>query len=1161
MSVVEYAAPDQYIDNVVFLYNFTYNSDDYIDDINKNNVLQNNLYIDYSNGLYCDGSNYLEIEHNDWFNFSNKNYTIEFLIQPGMIANSSSGIIAHKSNNVGWQFYFDRNNLLFFELNTLSICSQTFFDVDQWYYVILTKENNWYRLYVNGRLEGEIYFDESIDSSASLLVGTNYLKNSFMNCYIKCIRFTENVVRYSIPDSLTENDPDPYVNVLYLRMNSNIFCPYAEEIVLLCQSNFDENTNTIIDNSYSSTITNNNVINSTARTKFNKSSFYFNGNSSNLSITSPNFNFYNKDFSIEMQVFARNNVQKQSIFAFFDSTNTNGLNVSIENEYIKVFLIINNVYFEQTELTYPIKSNIWNHICFSYENGIVYLWLNHQIVTKKNVFVLPNLNLNMLVGGNSNLGWFNGYMDDIQIVNKKVSKTTNIQIPDSKKILKPNEVLYINSTENFSSPDIYSSFVVLNMRNELNYNDDCGHAVTLQGNATISTLVKKFGNGSLQFNKNDYNINNCVVIQTNNDFEWPNDFTIEFWCYLNSISPLGTVLYDGNTTNCFQLFVDSNGNLNVNLGGVSTLIGGTSAFNIQTKKWNHIAVTRYSGILRVFINGTLIGQTNYTNTFNQPFQVYLGRSYDNNLNNVGIDGYFDDIRITKGIARYVESFNINTIQEIPPCYSIINDDAKSHKIILFNVNIDKINNHFLESSLNFNGNNSYLVIKDQVDNLSLGMNDFAISFWIKPKSFSTTQCLFDFRQTINDKSIYAILQTNGKIAFYYATSLLFITDLNLNNSSWNFIDIERKNNILYIYINEKLSNLIYFNNEIVCYQLTIGKTIDNLNILNAYVEEFRITNKDNQYVIIDAKPLIPIDAQSYLYNSVDLTPITQNGNVILTSENKKYGNTSVKFGSNNYNYLRTIQKFNYVLNPNFTIDFWVYVPTNLLQSSWGNVIFADQSDIYQGFAIALDSNTRKVKLRINGFLFETNSIINQNTWTHVAVVNIKNKLHVYVNGIKDTNIFDLLPYPKPYQFYIGNQIGNWGNQFNGYIDDLRVTNTVRWTQNFTPHSREPTTTYWQFETPKFKYPTSKTIFRGKIYDNNGNPMKTTIMFYNQNTGEFLGSVESDDSGYYSIDVNAPICFAVILDNHNPPIYQPMVFTNLIPVEYPDLIFSSNNVPS
>ncbi len=174
--------------------------------------------------------------------------------------------------------------------------------------------------------------------------------------------------------------------------------------------------------------------------------------------------------------------------------------------------------------------------------------------------------------------------------------------------------------------------------------------VTAVGNAKISTAQSKFGTASCALDvSGDY-----LTIPHNAAFSIQGgDFTIEMWVrraasgvshYL--MSKRSPTLTDGwewriNATNFMQFF---------HTGG-SSVIGDVS---VPSGAWCHIAVCRSGSSLTMWIDGAAAGAgTVSSGTENTDTTIKLGCD---NVGSTGFNGYIDDIRITKGIARYTTSF-------------------------------------------------------------------------------------------------------------------------------------------------------------------------------------------------------------------------------------------------------------------------------------------------------------------------------------------------------------------------------------------------------------------------------------------------------------------------------------------------------------------------
>jgi hypothetical protein len=79
--------------------------------------------------------------------------------------------------------------------------------------------------------------------------------------------------------------------------------------------------------------------------------------------------------------------------------------------------------------------------------------------------------------------------------------------------------------------------------------------------------------------------------------------------------------------------------------------------SISTSTWYHLAVSRSGTSTKLFVNGVQGGST-YTDSTNYVSTTpsFIGALYDGS----SLNGYIDDLRITKGFARYTSNFTAPT---------------------------------------------------------------------------------------------------------------------------------------------------------------------------------------------------------------------------------------------------------------------------------------------------------------------------------------------------------------------------------------------------------------------------------------------------------------------------------------------------------------------
>lgn len=197
--------------------------------------------------------------------------------------------------------------------------------------------------------------------------------------------------------------------------------------------------------------------------------------------------------------------------------------------------------------------------------------------------------------------------------------------------------------------DPYWNNVVLAMHmDDTGLTDVKGHTVTLTGNAARSSAQSKFGGYSAYLDGSG----DLVAVASSSDFAFgTGDFTIEFF-YRQSAA--------GN-----PYLIDCRPNSSTNGAYVTVyLTGGTVVFftnsaaritssAVSLNTWYHVALCRSGTSTRMFIEGAQVGTT-YTDTTNYVTCPVNIAASGNVL--YTLTGFIDDLRITKGVARYKANF-------------------------------------------------------------------------------------------------------------------------------------------------------------------------------------------------------------------------------------------------------------------------------------------------------------------------------------------------------------------------------------------------------------------------------------------------------------------------------------------------------------------------
>ena len=196
---------------------------------------------------------------------------------------------------------------------------------------------------------------------------------------------------------------------------------------------------------------------------------------------------------------------------------------------------------------------------------------------------------------------------------------------------------------------------LLNFNNAGIFDSTAKNNIETVADAQVDTSTKKFGTGSMEFD----GTGDWLLIADNPDQRLgTGNFTIEFWVYLatGDIGSARGLVAKGGASTGWLVSLDSSEKV-VFTYTTSTI---TSSGAITTNAWNHIAVVREgtgSNLTKIYINGTNDGTGTVSTDFNQTEVMYVGC---NRAAGDPMKGFIDDLRITKGVARYTAAFTAPT---------------------------------------------------------------------------------------------------------------------------------------------------------------------------------------------------------------------------------------------------------------------------------------------------------------------------------------------------------------------------------------------------------------------------------------------------------------------------------------------------------------------
>jgi len=638
--------------------------------LSATNGVQNNTFIDESNyafpitrnGTPTQGSITPYWPNGQWSNYFNGSnayltstipalsgqFTIDFWLYRPASGNNYFFTIGDSLGSTGLEVYLGTAGTVFniYSNNAAQITSSTLPSVAAWNYVAVTRDaSNVVRMYLNGTQVGSNW-TTSVTFATTLRVGVEFYNSTvsgYGNSYISNFRISNNVRTVtSVPTAFFVADG----NTLFLGCQSNRFRDTSSN-------------NATITPSGTPTVQAFQPFSPTASytTALYGGSGYFNGSTDYLTAPSNTaFAFGTGDFTIECWintpvVNANNDVLIElrssgaTSTGFVFNLNPTGIGYQLN------FYTDGGFNLGSTVLNY----NVWNHVAVTRSGTTVRLFSNGVVsatFTKANNFSdtpVPRIGSSPLYSPSS----FNGYISNFRVVKGTAVYTGAFTPPTLAPISTtgPASAASYSSTTNVNTTFLAPASLLLNMANAGIYDAAVQNDVTTVSNAQVSTAQKQWNPSSIFFN----GASSSLSIPPSTAFGLgTGDWTIEFWVYLNAAPPTSITLASMLTNVSGagfapHIYCVTGGGLRYYTNSSDRITGGVLASGV----WNYVAVSKASGNTRMYINGTQTGST-YVDSNNygtaNPFAV---ADYAFPLAGGTVNGYFQDVRITKGVGRTI----------------------------------------------------------------------------------------------------------------------------------------------------------------------------------------------------------------------------------------------------------------------------------------------------------------------------------------------------------------------------------------------------------------------------------------------------------------------------------------------------------------------------
>jgi hypothetical protein len=783
-------------------------------------------------------------------------------------------------------------------------------------------------------------------------------------------------------------------------------------------------------------------------------------------------------------------------------------------------------------LTYnwsPI-TGVWYHVAVSRSGTSLKMFIN-------GVEVASVTNSTDFVGSGINIGivatpyYFKGYISGLRITKGAVGAalyTSNFSVPTAPLTNVTNTSLLLNFTN--------TGVVDSTKRNN----------VLTAGNAKISNTVSRCGTSSISFDgTGDY-----LQTSPNSDFSISSGtFTVETWVYLNTTAMEQAIVSNhGAAPSGWSLFFYA-GKFGAAFSGNGIDLAGTTT--VQSNKWYHVAISGTTGSYKLFVDGIQEGPT-YTGAVNLNGEVLHVGGYPLYTSTYRLNGYIDNLRITKNAALYTGNFtpgdcitpvlflrgegvndgNNNTFTPtVGPALTRVGNVTQGSRNPFSN-NGDGYFPTVHGGSTYFPGiNSNYLSIPSN-SAFDFAGGTFTVEFWIYFNSVASgtwQNIVGNYNSILTGWSI----QADNKFVANFSGDAADITGTTtLVSNTWYHVAVSGSTGSYKLFVNGVQEGSTHTGaTSLAGGNLGIGALGDRAGFIglvpvNGYISNLRITSSV-VYTSNFTPPTSPVTATTNggatpstpptsgqvvlltnftngsVFDSVKRHNVLTAGDAKVSALVRRCDNSSIAFnGTDSVLYIPHSDDFVFG-SGDFTIETWVY-HTNI--SGVHRTIFSKRQNAqtsHSGVVLGLYNGSYSFWATFNGTSwaigFGQIAPVVLNTWEHIALVRSGNTFTFYKNGVNVYSttgsgaIFD----DTTSRVTIGADSEATQFFMSGYLDNFRIFKGALYTSNFTPQrcSNNDISPYYSSAHPGWLYPPGITTFNNWFFYTGGSSVESTLEFW------------------------------------------------------------------
>jgi hypothetical protein len=327
-------------------------------------------------------------------------------------------------------------------------------------------------------------------------------------------------------------------------------------------------------------------------------------------------------------------------------------------------------------------------------------------------------------------------------------------------------------------------------------------------------------------------------------------FTMEAWVYFSDVTPVNPILAKNfGSAGGWMMWVQST-TLRLRMYDASaSQVTATSSASLTSNSWNHVAATRSSNTLTVYVNGVSSGTATFTGTSTNAAVLEIG-GYGA-ATSVST-GYISDARLVKGSVVYTGNFTpptapLTAITDTSLLTNFTNgaifDNAMMNDLeTVGNAQISTSVVKYGTGSIAFDGTGDYLKAPTVLGS-GFGTGDFTIEFWLYVNSFSSFQTIVATREGGNVNNLWNIGFDSTGTTYLYSDGFYGRTATStITSGSWIYVAIVRSSSTIKTYINGTQSGSSSANSQnFIASPIGVGANADASEPMNGYIDDLRIT--------------------------------------------------------------------------------------------------------------------------------------------------------------------------------------------------------------------------------------------------------------------------------------------------------------------------------